>query len=260
MRNLKQTVLGGHLGLALNGAKTYTALAGTVAVTNGGTGLVGTGTTFTAGMAGKTFAIKINSDPINPVIVIVTVSAFVDTTHLTLSAAWTGDTLAALKGYNEAVNAASASNKPVSTVPANWLPIGTLLKLKYDRGAGYDDVMAPSPAAMARTGKLLKEIKPKFSLTLNEVSEDILGSVFGAALPTDGTPFTPESDSGLIIGWWQMSWYDQAGNEGVTIEQFGAGMVQSFETDGGQIKPVIEVDVFHNALATGTTLLASLTT
>jgi len=258
MLNLKQTVLGGHLGLALDGAKTYTTLAGTVGVTNGGTGLVGTGTTFTAGMAGKTFAIVTNTDPINPVVVIVTISAFVDTTHMTLSTAWTGNTLTGLKGYSEAANAASSTVLPAATVPANWTNIGTLLKLKYSRNASFDDVMAPAPGAMARTGKLLKEMKPSFALTLNEVSEAVLGSVFGVALPTDSTPFTPESDPGLIVGWWMMSWYDQSSNEGVFIQQYGAGMVKDFETDGGQIKPVIEVDIFRNPLATGTTTLASL--
>ena len=257
-RTLKQTVLGGHLGLSLAGSKTYTTFAGTVGVTNGDTGLVGTGTTFTSGMAGKTFAIKLNADPVNPAIVFVTIATFVDTTHVTLSDAWAGDTLTGLTGFSEAVNLSSATNKPVSGVPANWPSLGTLLALDYKRNATFDMVKAPSPAALAVTGQLLKEMAPTIEMTLNEVSEDLLGSVFGVALPADGTPFTPESNPGLIVGWWQLSYYDQAANKGVTIEQFGAGSVEDWKTQDGQIKPVVKVQIYRNALATGTSTLQSL--
>lgn len=262
MRNLKQTVLGGHLGLALNGAKTYQTFAGTVALTNGGTTLTGTGTTFTSGMAGKTFAINLSSDPINPNIVIVTIQTFTDTTHVELSTAWEGDTLTGLTGYSEGVNPASATNKPVTTVPANWLSLGSLAdKPTYKANREYDTVMKPGPAAMVPCGKLPKKIAPTFEVDLNEISEDILGSVFGlSAAPANSTPFTPETGTGLITGWWQVRYYDQASNQGLVIEQFGVGTVEQLDAGNGQYKPKVKVEIFPNALATGTTTLASLTT
>lgn len=259
--NTKQTVLGGHLGLALTGAKTYRSLTGAIGVTSGSTTLTGVGSNFDPDVVvGQTIAVKTNTDAVNPTITLVTIASIESDTSLTLSSAWPGDTLTGLTGYRENVNLASQSVKPVSGIPANWLSIGTLLALDYKRNATFDLVKAPSPGAMAVVGQLLKEMAPTLEMTLNEVSEAILGSVFGTTTPTDASDFTPESNAGLILGWWQLNYFDQAANKGVTIEQYGAGMVEEFKVQEGQMKPVLKVQIYRNALAIGTTTLASLTT
>lgn len=70
-----------------NGLPNY--IVGTVAVTNGSASVVGTGTTFAAGMVGK--AIKIGTDK-----KFYQIATYVDATHITLTANYTGTTLSGL--------------------------------------------------------------------------------------------------------------------------------------------------------------------
>ncbi len=63
-------------------------ITGTVAVTNGSTAVVGTGTTFDAGMVGKAFRV-IGTNGGNK---FYRISAYTDATHITLSSAFTGTT------------------------------------------------------------------------------------------------------------------------------------------------------------------------
>ena len=70
-----------------------TALAGTVAVTNGSAAVVGTGTAFTTALA--------VGDSVNIVDEIFTVSVITDATHLTLDSTYAGSTASGLTAYSD---------------------------------------------------------------------------------------------------------------------------------------------------------------
>ena len=254
MLTLQQLVIGCHLGFSRRGSKNYSALAGTVAVTNGSADVTGTGTSFTSLTVGQTIAVKLASG----IVITGTITTITDDTHIVLSAVWPGDPGTGLPAYGETGTLSSPTLKPVTTVPANWPCIGTIMEPEFDAGAEFDDVKAPSPAALEITGKLYKGSKPVWKLKLNEVSELTFESaLIASGAITDGTSVTLQGGTGLLEGWWQFTNKSQAGNETILIEQYGVGMVKGFKMPGGHVMPEVEISVFTNPLANAKTGLAA---
>lgn len=243
--NLKQLILGAQLGFARTGSIIYATGTGTVAVTNGSTGLVGTGTNFDP-QIGTDKTLVIAADPTGfPQGRLVTVSGSpASDTAATLTTAWVYDTATGLTFYYDSGSLVAKALKPASAVPAHWFSLGDCLDADYQRNADFDTVIAATGGPYEPTGELYKGSKPKLSVTLNEVSEPTIESVFGTAQLTNGTAATPFASDGQLKGWWQIKKKDTAGNLVLNLEVYGHGHFKGMKAMNGHLKPELEISVF----------------
>lgn len=243
--NLKQLILGAQLGFARTGSKIYAAGTGTVGVTNGSTALVGSGTNFDP-QIGADSTIVIASDATGfPQGRLVTVSGSpASDTAATLTSAWLYDTATGLTFYYESGALVAKLLKPASSVPAHWLSLGDCLEADYQRNADFDAVVAAQNGPYEQTGELYKGSKPKIKVTLNEVSEPTMESVFGTGQLTNGTAATPFAGDGQLKGWWQLKKKDTAGNLILNLEVYGHGHFSGMKAMNGHLKPELEISVF----------------
>lgn len=250
--NIRSLILGAHIGFARRGAVNFRSLTGTLGVTNGSTALVGVGTNFDPDVAvGQKLSIAGR---------IVQIATLTDDTHIVLSAAWDGDTATGLTGYRQGLNISGPTIKPVSTIPAHWLEIGTVDEATIEPNLKTSTVIAPLPGSgfyQPRT-KVSAGSAPMLKIKTNEVSEISLEAIYCSGPIEDATEFTPGAGTGLIEGWLQIKRY--SGNTlALLVEQYGFLSVKSEKTDGSgkYIQPEYEFEIMGNALAIGNSTLAS---
>lgn len=250
--NPRSLILGAHVGFARRGAVNFRALTGTLGVTNGSTAVVGVGTGFDPDVAvGQKLSIAGR---------IVQIAAIASDTALTLTAAWDGDTATGLTGYRQGLNNSGPTIKPVSTIPAHWIDIGSVDEASFESNLKTATVVAPLPASgfyQPKT-KVSAGSAPMLKLKVNEVTELVIESLYCSGEITDAADFTPGAGTGLIEGWLQIKRY--SGNTlTLLIEQYGFLSVKAEKTDGSGkvIMPEFDFEIMGNSLAIGNSTLAS---
>lgn len=254
--NLKRFILGASLGFAKTGSQIFAALTGTVGVTNGSTALTGSGTNFDPQLASGSNLRIVNDSAGFPQGVLMTLSgAPASDTAATLSSAWAYDTASGLTGYYPTGTTSARTVKPTSAVPAHWLTLGDCVDAEYTRNATFEEVVAAKGGPYEQTDELYKGSRPKLMVTLNEVSEATLESIFATAAITNGTPATPFASDGQLKGWWQLIKKTTAGETVLLGEFFGHGHFTGMKAANEHAKPKLEIAIFK---VTGNALTSTL--
>lgn len=115
---------GTSYGIKVHGSDSYTT--GTIAVSNGSTSVVGTGTSWTAGMAGRSILLKDFW---------YTISSVTDSTHLVVTDSYTSSTIA---GYSYAIA------NPITSVQLQGFTAqnttGSVISFRYGNGVTYNNI------------------------------------------------------------------------------------------------------------------------
>ena len=253
MINKKRVIIGAHLCYARDGSPVYTALAGTVGVTNGSTALTGAGTAFEAALANNSSIVIIT--PTGPVVVqIAAADGVTSNIAAVLAVAWAGATGEGLTAGVQ-TSTSGCNNKPTDS-PGNWNWFSTVENSSLEVKRTEEDVMAPSPGRYRRIDRLVSQSVTDITTVTQEVNELVLESLLESGVLTDGTAFEPNSELGQVRGWWQFKKYDQEDNLILLLELYGIMTVKVLKAENKQYKPSLDLAILYNPLATGTSTLA----
>lgn len=246
--NNKQIIIGAQLTLARNGASTYSALAGTIAIAEGGSIVTGTGTAFNTAL--------VLGDLINIGGIDLPIAEVTDATHITLDDAYTGETLTAATGYKRLAALVSSTNKPTSAAP-NWAAIGEVLNDEVKNEGTDLPIVTGTGGPYRRTNILRTSTATDIMVVTESVNELVLESVLQSGAIVNGTAFAPGSSIGQIRGWWRFQKRAQNGALILDIHQYGIAVVKAVKAENKNVTPQWDISVLYNALATGTSTLAS---
>ena len=154
-------------------------------------------------------------------------------------------------------NVVSATSKPDTTPTTNWTNIGRVLSATPQPKLEEEAIIAPSPGAYRRADILTKTVALDLEFQLTDVSELFFEMLLLANGGTTGitADYQPLSGLGEIRGWFKCQQYDQSNTLRNVFDVWARAKVNAQKMDNNIIKSTMVVNVFDNALNTGTLTL-----
>lgn len=149
----------------------------------------------------------------------------------------------------------SAAIKPDIDPVENWTPIGEVLDLAPKGKRFEEETMTGASGLYQRSDVVVTGFTLDVDVTLNELTELTLESVFGAAgaIPlTGGTAgnFAPGAGGGQIRGWFKCQNYSPGATERLVFDLWGVGTFDTVKFENKIIKPVLKIMMLANPLNT----------
>jgi hypothetical protein len=176
--------------------------------------------------------------------------------HLLLARDGAAATNGAIDGAGGAAVVVAYNLKPDTSMPANWMDIGSIEDCNIDPKATEDEIMAPTPGAYRRVDILTSMAKLDLSFTVQDTSElffEMLMQAGGGPIEADYAPMTA---TGRVKGWWKTQQYDQGDAVRNVFDVWAICNVKATKMDNKRIKAQFEVKALFNALNTGVLSLA----
>lgn len=238
-------IFGGFLSICREGrTNVRSQLTGTSATSTADATVTGTGTKYLT-------EVKIGDELIIGSVTGQVLSITSDTAlELTANA---GATVAATIAYK--VSDASAADRPVATVPANWDRLADVENFEWQPKLETEEVMKPSESGgYHRKKKITKKADLDLVVTVNDFTELITELVLlasGAIVDE----FEPMSGDGLIRAWFKLDMRNQAGQVVLQVIVWGELSAETLGFGNAVPKPKLTIAVLKNAKNTGVATL-----
>jgi hypothetical protein len=242
--NYKKIIVGNQLSFSRDDAYNYVLQTGTVAVTNGSTTVVGTGTTFT-GLAAATLNIG------GRVVVVNTVT---DATHLDLTYPWAGPSASLLAWWKQTAVGVNFSTPP--TTENQWTTIGDIEDCNITPARDEEEVFAPSPGHYILAAKLVKFTRLQFDFTLLDVSELFYEMLLTAVGPIAAS-YQPYTATGVINGWFRIKQFSQNDSQFNLLSAWGRAVAEATKFTNAATKGKVRLELLANPSNSGTLAVAA---
>jgi hypothetical protein len=243
--NLEKLIIGNHLWFGRTTEDNFIYQVGTVAVTNGSAGVVGTGTTFTGITAGTRLSIGGRT---------VTVTSVADATHLTLTSVWYGPTGSTLPWWKNVANSIDENTQPASE--GAWISVGDIEDANFNPTRDEVEVFSPSPGHYVMSEKLTKFSRLSVEFTLQDMSELFFEMLMSARGPigsgSSGGPYSPYTATGVIRGWFRCAQFGQDDAQNNIFIAWGRATAQATRFGNDIAKGKISFELLANPLNSGT--------